>query len=187
MLEHNLDGTTTEHFAVPPDADRLEALLRDVFERHWDDVIFGPCIQGAVFESRFAAAPRVSLLDGYVTVSGGPDQPSHLHLCIGEHRGTRARPTPPELAAWRRCARAAFFRDRDRAGRQSVWGFRMWNGRAEQMITIFFPNPWLDPRTMRPRRTPDWTCLVAWMELRERYAGIALEPAPDDTAPPALH
>ena len=105
MLEHNLDGTTTEYFVVEPSADRLLAFLRDVFETHWREVIFGPCIEGAVFETRFTAPPRLSLLDGYVTVGGGPEQPSHLNLCIGPHVGTRARPTPPELAAWRRCAR----------------------------------------------------------------------------------
>jgi hypothetical protein len=188
MLEHNLDGTTTESFPVEPSEDRLLALLRDVFEVHWRDVIFGPCIQGAVFEARFTAPPHLTLLDGYATVGGGPEQPWHLHLCIGPHVGTAARPTPPELAVWRRCARAAFFRDRDRQGRQSVWGFRMWNGRDEQMITVFFPNPWLDPVTMRPRRVPDWECLRPWMQLRERYAGVAAEgPPADATTPPALH
>ena len=175
MLEHNLDGTSTEHFAVEPTQERLLGLLRAVFEEHWQAVVFGPCIQGAVFEARFTAPPRLTLLDGYVTVGGGPEQPWHLHLCIGPHAGTRARPTPPELAAWRRCARAAFFRDRDVAGRQAVWGLRMWNGRDEQMITIFFPNPWLAPDTMRPVRAPDWSRLTPWMALRERCAGVPAE------------
>lgn len=187
MFEHNLDGTATEYFPVAPSEDRLLTLLREVFETQWRDVTFGPCIQGAVFEARFTAPPRLSLLDGYVTVGGGPEQPWHLHLCIGPHHGTPARPTPPELAAWRRCARAAFFRDRDGAGREAVWGFRMWNGRDEQMITIFFPNPWLDPNTMQPRGLPDWSCLEAWMRLRERYAGVAVEAPPQDSTPPALH
>ncbi len=187
MLEHNLDGTTTEYFAVAPSEATLLALLRDVFESHWREVIFGPCIQGAVFEGRYTAPPRLTLLDGYVTIAAGAEQPWHLHLCIGPHAGTRARPTPPELAAWRRCGRAAFFRDRDRHGRQSVWGFRMWNGRDEQMLTVFFPNPWLEPETMHPRRPPDWTCLTTWMTLRERYAGVPGEPAPNDTAAPVLH
>ena len=187
MLEHNLDGTTTEYFPVDPSEPRLLALLRDVFEMHWRQVIFGPCIQGAVFEARFTAAPRLTLLDGYVTIAAGGDQPWHLHLCVGPHAGTAARPTPPELATWRRCGRAAFFRDRDRSGRQSVWGFRMWNGRDEQMLTVFFPNPWLDPTTMHPRRTPDWACLATWMELRERYAGTPKDAPPNDETPPCLH
>ncbi len=187
MREHNLDGTTTEHFAVPTGEPELLALLRDVFEVHWREVIFGPCIEGAVFEARYTAAPRLTLLDGYVTIAAGADQPWHLHLCIGPHVGTATRPTPPDLAAWRRCGRAAFFRDCDRNGRQTVWGFRMWNGRDEQMITVFFPNPWLDPATMRPRRTPDWACLATWMALRARHAGVPAESPPDDPTPPQLH
>jgi hypothetical protein len=187
VLEHNLDGTTTEYFPVTTGEAELFALLRDVFETHWREVVFGPCIQGAVFEARFTAAPRLALLDGYLTIGGGPTQPWHLHLCIGPHAGTPARPTPPELARWRRCARAAFFRDRDRHGQESVWGFRMWNGRDEQMITIFFPNPWLESETMRPRRTPDWAVLTTWMALRAQHAGVAAETPPDDTTPPVLH
>ncbi len=155
-IRHNLDGTTTEYFAVAPDEATLLALLRELFEEHWREVVFGPCIEGAVFEGRLFARPRVSTLDGYVTVSTGGDEAWHFHLCIGPHRGTRNRPTPPALAAWRRCARAAFFRDSDRAGRHSSWGFRMWNGRDEQMMTVFFPNPWLDPARMRIVRQPDY-------------------------------
>ena len=83
--------------------------------------------------------------------------------------------------------RAAFFRDRDRNGRQSVWGFRMWNGRGGQMITVFFPNPWLDPVRMRPVRTPEWSRLDLWMRMRHRWAGVAPEPPPLPATPPRLH
>ena len=187
MLDHNLDGTTTENFEIDASQERLFALLRTIFEEHWAAVVFGPCIQGAVFEARFTSPPRITLLDGYVTIASGPDQPWHLHLCIGPTRGTENRPTPPELSAWRRCARAAFFRDRDPAGRQAVWGLRMWNGRGEQMITVFFPNPWLDAHDMRPVRVPDWSRLGLWMSLRERFGGVASEPPPSDPTPPVLH
>ena len=185
--EQNLDGTTTEYFEVEPSEATLLAILRGLFEKNWRELIFGPCIQGAVFEGRFVTPPRLTTLDGYVTVSAAGDGPWHFHLCIGPHRGTRNRPTPPELAAWRRCARAAFFRDRDRNGRQSVWGFRMWNGRGEQMITIFFPNPWLDPVRMRPVRAPEWSRLDLWMRMRRRWAGVAPEPPPLPATPPRLH
>lgn len=187
MLEDNLDGTTTEYFPIEPTLERLLALLRAVFEEHWHEVVFGPCIQGAVFEARFTARPRVTLLDGYVTVAAGDGQPWHLHLCIGPHTGTKRRPTPPTLAAWRRCARAAFFRDRDPAGIDASWGVRLWNGHGEQMITVFFPNPWLDPVTMRFGRSPDWSRLVVWMQLRERFAGVPAEPAPPTGEAPVLH
>src|SRR5262249_51941170 len=135
---------------------------------------------------RFTSQPRLSLLDGYVTI-GDADHLWHLHLCIGATAGTPARPTPPELARWRRCARAAFFRDRDRQGRQSAWGLRLWNGRDEQMVTVFFPNPWLDADTMRPVRTPDWARVATWMTLRARHAGVPAEAPPTEAMPPAIH
>ena len=68
IVEENLDGSRTEYFAVECTEARLLALLREVFEAHWEHVIFGPCIEGAVFEGRFGRPPRLSLLDGYVTV-----------------------------------------------------------------------------------------------------------------------
>ena len=183
----NLDGTRTEFFDVYAAEAALLALLKEIFEEHWDQVIFGPCIEGAVFEGRFPARPRVSLLDGYVTVEVGGNESWHFHLCIGPHHGTPALPTPPELARWRRCARAAFFRNLDRAGRPSAWGVRMWNGREEQMLTIFFPNPWLDPARQRYVDTPDWSCLDLWMQMRERHAGVPTEPPPEHAEPPRTH
>jgi hypothetical protein len=183
----HLDGTRTEFFDVEPAEATLLGMLRETFEEHWDQVIFGPCIEGAVFEGRFSARPRVSLLDGYVTVELGGNESWHFHLCIGPHRGTPGLPTPPGLARWRRCARAAFFRKCDRAGRPSAWGVRLWNGRAEQMLTIFFPNPWLDPARQRYVDTPDWSRLDLWMRLRARYAGVPAEPPPAKAARPQTH
>lgn len=186
-VEQSLDGTRTEYVEVNPTEETLLAILRELFEEHWDRVIFGPCLQGAVFEGRFSQRPRVTTLDGYVTVQVTGAEAWHFHLCIGPHRGTKKQPTPPELAAWRRCARAAFFRDTDRAGRYRSWGFRMWNGRGEQMITVFFPNPWLDSDRSRVVVTPDWSRLDLWMRMRERYAGILPEPFPERAERPTLH
>jgi len=186
-VSEHLDGTRTEFWPVECVEPTLLALLRDIFVEHWDRVIFGPCIEGAVFEGRFASRPRVSLLDGYVTVEVGASESWHFHLCIGPHRGTPALPTPPELARWRCCARAAFFENRDRGGRPSAWGVRMWNGRGEQMLTVFFPNPWLDSARQRYVDTPDWSRLDLWMQLRERYAGVAPEPPPTGAARPLTH
>lgn len=186
-VQDNLDGTRTEYFAVECTEPALLALLREIFEEHWADVTFGPCLEGAVFEGRFSRRPAVTLLDGYVTVQVEGTESWHFHLCIGPHRGSPALPTPPELQRWRRCARAAFFRNRDRAGRPSAWGFRMWNGRGEQMLTVFFPNPWLDPALRRYVDTPDWSCLGPWMRLRERHAGVPAEPPPADATRPQTH
>jgi hypothetical protein len=63
----------------------------------------------------------------------------------------------------------------------------MWNGRDEQMITVFFPNPWLDPARTRFVDTPDWTRLDLWMRMRERFAGIPAEPPPVVAEPPRTH
>ena len=186
-VNENLDGTRTEFFEIDPSEAGLLALLREIFEEHWDRVIFGPCIEGAVFEGRFTTRPRVSLLDGYVTVELGGDESWHFHLCIGSHRGTPALPTPSALARWRRCTRAAFFRNCDRGGRPSAWGFRMWNGRSEQMLTVFFPNPWLDPDRRRYVDTPDWSRLELWMRLRERHALIPAEAPPARAERPITH
>jgi hypothetical protein len=183
----NLDGTRTEYFDVKPEEPRLLALLREVFEEHWRGVMFGPCLQGAVFELRFLDRPTVSYLDGYLTIGPGEPQAWHFHLCVGAHTGSPARPTPPALAEWRRCGRAAFYRDFDAMGTCGSWGFRMWNGRGEQMITIFFPNPWLDPARGQYLATPDWGRLELWMRLRERYAGIAPEAPPAGSPPPTMH
>ena len=186
-VDERLDGTRAEFFDVDPAEATLLGLLREIFEEHWDRIIFGPCIEGAVFEGRFAARPRVSLLDGYLTVEIGGDESWHFHLCIGPHRGTATSPTPPGLARWRRCARAAFFRSRDRRGQPSAWGLRLWNGRAEQMLTIFFPNPWLDPARQRYVDTPDWSRLDLWFRLRERYASVPAEPPPASAERPQTH
>jgi hypothetical protein len=157
-VEGNLDGSRTEYFAVECTEARLLTLLREVFEEHWAHVIFGPCIEGAVFEGRF-----------------------------GPHWGSPELPTPPALAEWRRCARAAFFQSRDRAGRPSAWGLRLRNGRDEQMLTVFLPNPWIDPARGRYVDTPDWSRLELWMDLRARHAGVPAEGPPAHAEPPRTH
>lgn len=183
----NLDGTSTELFEVDCAEATLLAVLRELFEEHWAEVIFGPCIEGAVFEGCFPQRPRLSLLDGYLTVEVEGGGSWHFHLCIGPHHGTPSLPTPPALAEWRRCRRAAFFANRDRAGRPGSWGFRMWNGRGEQMLTVFTPNPWIDPVRRRFVDTPDWSRLDLWMRLRERYAGVPPEPPPAHADRPISH
>ena len=187
LVEANLDGTRTEHFDVPCSEETLLALLAEMFEAHWRDVTFGPCIEGAVFEGRFSGKPRLSLLDGYVTVEVPGSESWHFHLCIGPHRGSPRLPTPPELAEWRRCARAAFFRNLDRAGRPSAWGVRLWNGRGEQMLTVFFPNPWIDPTRQRYVAEPDWSRLDSWMRAREQSTGLPAEAPPANAEPPVTH
>jgi len=145
----------------------LRALLTDIFRNHWQEIVFGTLVQGAVFEIRFTAQPRISVSDGYLTVDPGA---WHFHLCVNDHQGTPS----PELARLRRVARAAFFRTEggSHGGGHSTptWGLRLWNGREEQMITVLFPNPYYD-EDWRFLKEPRWEKTALWETLRGRYAG----------------
>ena len=164
------DGHVVEVFALPTDEATLERVLRDLFEVHWDKIVFGPIIQGAAWEFQAPHAPtHVGVLDGYLTVAFGAP---HFHLCIGTTQGSRHNPTPPALAQHRRCARAELFRRLARDGVPTSWGLRLWNGHGEQQATIVFPNPFLSADGTKALREPDWSRLALWDEMRLRYLGI---------------
>jgi hypothetical protein len=160
--ERELDGTTTEHHDVPVAGDHVERLLTEIFADHWAAVTVGPLIEGAAWEIRFTAAPRLSMLDGYLTVDTGP---WHFHLCVNDHRGNRS----PEIRRIRRVARAAFFRTLGGSCAPTTWGLRLWNGRGEQMLTVLFPSPYYDAE-FRRLPEPDWAKTALWEDLRRRYA-----------------
>ncbi len=126
---------------------------------------------------RAAAAPtHVGTLDGYITIAfGGP----HFHLCIGEHKGMGHRPASPELARHRRTARAELYRQLDTGGAPVSWGVRLFNGKDEQQITILLPNPFLSHDSEKVLKTPDWSHLALWDQLRKRWLGLP-EPDPID-------
>lgn len=163
-VEHELDGTTTEYFDVPVAGDRVERLLTELFTTHWAELTVGPLVEGAAWEIRFAAAPTVSMRDGYLTVDTGG---WHFHLCVGDHRGTRS----AELARLRRVGRAAFFRATGGSCAPTTWGLRLWNGRGEQMITVLFPSPHFD-EAWRRLPEPRWDRTALWRTLVRRYAGV---------------
>jgi hypothetical protein len=170
------DGTPVDVFALPTDSASLEALLRDLFENHWREITFGPIIQGAAWEMRADQAPTlIGVLDGYLTVAFGAP---HFHICIGETKGPRNQPTSPELAAHRRTSRAELYRTRRRTCIPMSWGVRLFNGKGEQQITVFLPNPFLDEDD-RFLKEPDWSRLALWDKLRERWLGLT-EPDPVD-------
>lgn len=178
------DGSQVEIFPLPTDESTLERLLRDLFESHWDKLVFGPIIQGAAWEFQAPHAPtHVGVLDGYLTVAFGAP---HFHLCIGPTQGSRSNPTPEALAQHRRCARAELFRRIGPSGAPSSWGLRLWNGHGEQQATIVFPNPFLSSDGKRALKEPDWTRLDLWDEMRSRYAGIQ-GPDPVDRSGTAFH
>jgi len=169
----NPDGTRTEFFEISPDQERLEPLLRELFSEHWKGLTFGPCVPGAVFEIRLQEPPkRVTVNDGYLTMDTGP---WHLHLCIGPTQGNPANPTPPEAARMRRVSRAAFFHDirPKKADTSESWGFRLWNGDDDQMITFFFPNPYRG-EDQKCLKEPDWSRLQLWNTMTDKYLKVAV-------------
>jgi hypothetical protein len=160
-----------EVFPVPADEDTLHELLTVVFTEYWRSIHFGTLIQGAVYELAATEPPRLTMLDGYLTVGLGH---SHLHLCIGEHHGTPERPVEPGLARRRRCAHAELQRQWV-DGAPATWMFRMFNGDGDQMMTVLLPNPFLDDGD-RILDEPDWSRLALWDTLRARYLDLPADP-----------
>ena len=157
-VEHGPGDSVTEYDEISVGGDVVERLLTEVFTEHWAEIYAGPA-----YEIRFTAKPAVSMLDGYLTVDVGA---WHFHLCVGDHRGA----STAEQAVLRRVARAAFFRTDGGSCVPGAWGLRLWNGRGEQMITVFFPNPWLDDDQRRVR-APRWEKTALWEVLKARYTG----------------
>lgn len=174
--EEALDGTKTEYEYMDCGQQAQESLFKELFEIHWNHLRFGPCLPGAVFELVLTEKPRVSFLDGYLTVDAGP---WHFHLCVGEYKGKTAhhpesKENLTEIARQRRVTKAAFFKTTDTAGSPQSWGLRFWNGRGEQMITVFLPNPFRGD-DLRKLKEPDWSRLDLWKTLRKDYLGEGRE------------
>ena len=151
-----------ESWDVPVAGDRVQRLLTDLLERHWQEVTVGPLLEGAAWEIRFTEPPRLSMLDGYLTVDTGA---WHFHLCVNDHAGA---PTP-DRARRRRVARAAFYRERGDACVPASWGLRLWNGHGEQMVTVLFPSPYFE-QDGRMLPEPRWERLALWEDFKRRYA-----------------
>ncbi|VAX29831.1 FIG01020671: hypothetical protein [hydrothermal vent metagenome] len=162
-----------EVFSIDAEESTLFDLIEDIFTHYWQEIHFGVLVQGAVWEIKAPNAPKkISLLDGYVTV----DFDSwHFHICIGTHQGSKKYPVDPELAAHRRTSRAELYRRLDGTCVPQSWALRFLNGREEQQMTIFLPNPFLTDK-MKVTRHPDWSKLALWDHLRKKFLGLA----PDD-------
>lgn len=163
---------TLELFPLEPAEPLLFQLLEDLFSNYWKDIRFGILIQGAAWEIAAPNKPRrVSLLDGYLTVDFGP---WHFHICIGEHKGGAKHPVEPELATHRRTSRAELYRVLNEQGQPISWGLRLFNGKEEQQLTVFLPNPFLssDGRILKE---PDWSHLCLWDHLRKTYLQLKSE------------
>ena len=162
-----LDGSVTRYDDVPVAGDTVARLLSELFSRHWSEITFGPIVEGSAWEVRLTAPPTLTMRDGYLTVDTGA---WHFHLCVDDHRGRG----DAALAAIRRVARAAFFRTDGGSCVPTSWGLRLWNGRGEQMITVFFPSPYHDHVTEERRREPDWSRTALWDAFRARFAAPAV-------------
>lgn len=159
----------------------LLSLCFDLFVENWQRIVFGPCIQGAVFELQLGKRPeQFSYLDGYLTVFLEPS-PAHMHLCIGAHQGLKNE-TPDELARIRPCSRAAFVRSFSKGCLPASWSIQLFNGAGEQMITFFLPSPWMELGKEKMLKQPNWDHLQLWNELRARYLGETVpQPLPVGT------
>jgi len=164
---NKLDGKREmQVWPLPLDEKYLEEFLTYIFQNYWDQVIFGPLIEGAAYELSCPSKPsKISLFDGYLTVSfGGP----HFHLCIGENKGSPAQPTPEDLKARRRPSKAQIFRRIDKHGSPISWGFEMRNGADQPMISIFFASPFLSAGD-KIAKEPNWERLAMWRDISKRY------------------
>ncbi|WP_428700087.1 DUF7676 family protein [Stappia sp.] len=169
-----------EVWSVPPQEAVLEPILRDIFENHFEGIRFGPLIEGAAYEWKCPGKPTsIGLMDGYLTVmfaTGG-----HFHLCIGENRGSAAFPTPDDLRLRRKPSRAQFFRGFGRDGKPVTWGFEMWNGADEPMLSVFFPNPFIEDDDSLSK-IPVFARLASWRAISGTWLGRAPESLDEEGA-----
>ena len=165
-------GARFEVFVLPTDEGTLLAILKDCFEE-WEHIRIGPLIPGALWEIRPPCEPRITLHDGYATVSF---QDWHFHICIGEHKGAS-----PEISQLRRTSRVELYRRLNREGKPTSWGLRLLNGAGDQQISFMLPSPFLtDDQQIRDE--PDWGRLALWDRLRLTYQGIGPDTI-ESTAP----
>ena len=168
------NGRDVEVWTLPTDEAFLHTLLQDIFQNHWRSIVFGPIIEGGAFEFRCPNAPTsITVFDGDLTVHFGG---THFHLCIGENKGSPSNPTPEALKHHRRTSRAEMFRNFDKAGCALSWALRLFNGHDEQLITLFFPNPFLTDSDGLAD-TPDWSRLDTWQVIGRTYLGRELDDA----------
>lgn len=157
---------------TPVDEAFLEEFLTYIFTRYWDKIVFGPMIEGAAYELTCPRAPTTCrVFDGYLTIAfDGP----HFHLCIGENNGPANNPTPDDLKRRRKPSKARIFRRLDNDGAPISWGFEMWNGANEPMISIFFASPFLEAGD-KVIKEPKWENLAMWRDISKRYLGRSAE------------
>lgn len=141
------------YFEVEPREQTFVDLLTELFSHHWDEIVFGPGLAGASFEIKLDRKPEVSYHKGSLTVMW--TRGAHFHLSLGENHSEE------------KASRIAFFELEGSCVPKS-WGLRLWNPKGEELLSIYFPNPYLTAEgKLGP---PDWSKLKLWETLRSRYA-----------------
>lgn len=180
VVEQDRHGRPAVHrWELPVDADFLRSFLIDIFENHWDEIIFGPVIPGAAFEWSCPTAPdRIEVSGGYLTIGfNGP----HFHLCIGGDAMSPVDAVHAALLEERRPGRASLFRSLDAQGAPNSWGFEMHNRAGAPMLSIYFPSPFFAAGDVL-LEAPDWSRLTMWRGISWRYLGRAAEAFDESSA-----
>ena len=144
------------YFEIGPEPNHWLELLKELFERHWSEIIFGPGLHGASFEIKMDREPEVTYQNGFLTVMW--TRGAHFHLTLSGRDQEKS------------AARAAFFEMEGSCVPKS-WGLRFWNGKGEELLSIYFPNPHLNAEG-KVSSSPDWSKLKLWEEFRSRYAAV---------------
>ncbi len=99
---------------------RVSELLLKLFSEHHDQILFGLCIKGAIYELSIPTAPKVSICNDWIIVNL-PHGFGHFHIC--PEKITKA-----ELISGPCSANSDV---------PSMCGFRFWNQEGHQMMNIF--------------------------------------------------
>jgi len=172
-IERGPNGRAQAHrWPMSTDPGALRDFLADVFTNYWDQIIFGPIIDGAAYEWTCPGPPDKIEQDGeFLTVGfNGP----HFHICLGTRESGRGDPVLEAKMHALRPATANLFRMLDGKGAPNSWGFEMRNAAGVSMLTIFFANPFVLPGD-RLADEPDWSKLLMWREISLRYLGRKAE------------
>lgn len=163
---HKEDGTIWELTHFSGEDVNIAEMLTEIYTHHWQEIVTTYLIEGAVFEL-FPKEPKtVRIVDGYLTVETGD---WHIHLCVGEIKGLRGTAEQKRIVReMRRVKRGAFIHITNGTCTPESFGLGLWNGRDEQMVTILFPNPYLNDQ-MERLKEPDWSRLHVWEKLKKDY------------------
>ncbi len=55
------DGSHTTYEYLFPEEAALKSFFYEMFQQHWGDMVFGPCLEGAVFEIQLTEPPSSAI------------------------------------------------------------------------------------------------------------------------------